>query len=73
MAALIVPEFVISRSVVVSAIIPLSPLVVVIVEPDSTITAAPETLVFIATALASSSTCALSDTVNVTSSVSMFC
>ena len=57
-----------------SANIPLSLLsVVVIVEPDSTMTAAPETLASTATALALSSTCALPDTVNVTSSVSMFC
>ena len=73
MLALIVPEFVTSRSVVFIAIIPLSPLVVVIVEPDSTITAAPATSVFIYTALLLSSTCALPDTVKVTSSVSMFC
>ena len=73
MLALIVPEFVTSRSVVFIAIIPLSPLVVVIVEPDSTITAAPATPESTYTALLSSSTCALPDTVKVTSSVSMFC
>ena len=57
MTALIVPEFVISRSVVSSAYIPLSLLcVVVIVEPDSTMTAAPETPASTATAKPLSST-----------------
>ena len=70
---LIVPEFETLKLVVFNDNIPLSPLVVVIVEPDSTMTEAPSTPASTNTALASSSTCALPDTVNVTSSVSIFC